>query len=232
MPAADRAEHSPVCLLHAGSVSWAMPLPAPACRGGRCGSRRAVSNSPQRFMHDLGQFHPARLAHGGPQLVAHRPSAAWAVHSPTITTQNAACVDGQEQDPVGQPYRRQIRASAGRADTNTYAVVRPRRMAEPDSARSRGTAGRARVTAAMEGCLIFCPVIGLASLNGTLPEAASARIGSVRAARPNLMSSGESRAWSRRSRRPRRLGVGWFSYLTPAAAHNQFGKSARSTRHR
>src|SRR5512146_196684 len=36
----------------------------------------------------------------------------------------------------------------------------------------------------MEGCLIFCPVIGLASLNGTLPEAASARIGSVRAARP------------------------------------------------
>jgi len=40
---------------------------------------------------------------------------------------------------------RQIRASAGRADTNTYAVVRPRRMAEPDSARSRGTAGRARV---------------------------------------------------------------------------------------
>ena len=132
----------------------------------------------------------------------------------------------------GSPCRRQIRASAGRADTNTYAVVRPRRMAEPDSARSRGTAGRARVTAAMEGCLIFCPVIGLASLNGTLPEAASARIGSVRAARPNLMSSGESRAWSRRSRRPRRLGVGWFSYLTPAAAHNQFGKSARSTRHR
>ena len=77
---------------------------------------------------------------------------------------------------------------------------------------------------AMEGCLIFCPVIGLASLNGTLPEAASARIGSVLAARPNLMSSGESRAWSRRSRHPRRLGVGWFSYLTPAAAHNQFGE--------
>jgi len=43
------------------------------------------------------------------------------------------------------PCRRQIRASAGRAGTNTYAVVRPRRMAGPDSARSGGTAGRARV---------------------------------------------------------------------------------------
>jgi hypothetical protein len=79
---------------------------------------------------------------------------------------------------------RQIRASAGRADTNTYAVVRPGRMAEPDSARSRGTAGRARVTAAMEGCLNLLPGHWLGVLNGTLPEAASARIGSVRAARP------------------------------------------------
>jgi hypothetical protein len=80
MPAAEGADHLPMCFVHAGSVSGTIPFPAPGYRGGRCGSRLVASNSSESFVHSSGQFHPTVQAHGRLQSVAHRPSAAWAMH--------------------------------------------------------------------------------------------------------------------------------------------------------